>query len=90
MVRCKNAGGGPGDDERRPPSSGRDKGKGQMQDPAKKKKHKRLDRDTQMAIAIVEAAGCAKRGGRGGSLRIEDPDPARVDRAIQMIAADAP
>ncbi|XP_066357922.1 uncharacterized protein [Miscanthus floridulus] len=40
-------GGDPGDDERRPPlSSGRDKGKGQMQEPAKKMKCKRLDRDT--------------------------------------------
>jgi len=43
-----------------------------------------------MAIAIAEVAASAERGGRGGSLRIEDPDPARVDRAIQMIAADAP
>ena len=79
MARCKNMGGGLGDDERHPPpSSGRDKGKGQMAKLAKKKR-KRPDRATQIAIAIAEAADRAERG---GSIQIEDLDPALVERAL--------
>ena len=88
MVRCKNVGGGLGDDDRCPPPlSSRDKGKAKMQEPSKKKKRKWPDSDTQMAIAIAEAAASAERG---GSLYVEDLDPAWVARARQIVEAGGP
>lgn len=58
-----------------------------------KKKQKRLDRDTQMTIAVTEVASCSERGGRGGSLCIGDIDPeakARMDRARHIADAGGP
>lgn len=91
MAHCKNVGGGLGDDDDRrpPPSSSRDKGKGLAPVPTKKKR-KRPDRETQRLIAIAEAPNRAERGGRSGSIWIEDPDPARVQIALQMTVAGPP
>lgn len=69
MARCKNVGGGLGDDNsHRPPRlSAEQKQKGKV---LSMKKQKRLDPNTERAIAAAEAAERAERGGLGGALRI--------------------
>ena len=71
MARCKNAGGGPGDEDPRPPPhlTAQEKGK------AKKtmtKKHKFTDADTERAAAVAATAERAERGGSRGGVRIGD------------------
>ena len=62
MARVKNAGGGPGDEDPRPPPRLSAKVKGK----AKKlttKKHKFVDADTEREASVVAAVERAKRGG---------------------------
>ena len=69
-MRCKNVGGGPGD-ERPPPGDSQqpDKGKGKQKQLAKKKR-KRGDMTTEEVLAAVASAERAEQGGSSGSLRI--------------------
>ena len=69
MAHCKNAGGGPGDEDPRPPPrlTAQEKGK------AKKtmmKKHKFADADIERAAAVVATVERAERGGAGSGIRI--------------------
>lgn len=84
MARCKNVGGGLGDDDsHRPPRlSAEQKQRGKV---LSMKKRKRLDPDTERAIAAAKAVERAERGGSRGALRIgEQLSPAQrhaVERA---------
>lgn len=72
MVRCKNVGGNPSDDERRSCRfTDQEKVKGSKEQIAKKK-HKRADREVEMAEAMADAAERAERGGRDGALTIAE------------------
>ena len=71
MARVKNAGGGPGDEDPRPPPhlTAQEKGK------AKKtptKKRKLIDVETERAAVVVAAAERAKSGGSRSGVRIAD------------------
>ena len=70
MVRCKNASGGPGDDERHPLGlTAQEKAKG----PKKmlvKKKHKRDNIEAERATTVAAVVERAERGGRGSGIRI--------------------
>ena len=71
MARVKNAKGGPGDEDPRPPPqlTAQEKGK------AKKtttKKWKLVDVETERAAEVVAAAERAKRGGARSDVRITD------------------
>ena len=71
MARCKNAGGGPSDEDPRPPPrlTAQEKGK------AKKittKKRKFGDAEIERAAAVAATAERAKRGGSRGGVRIAD------------------
>ena len=71
MAHCKNARGGPGDEDPRPPPhlTAQEKGK------AKKtmtKKCKFVDADTERATAVASAIERAERGGSRGGVRIAD------------------
>ena len=72
MVRVKNAGGGPGDeDPRRPPRLPTDpKGKAMKKLATKKRKY--LDVDTARAATIVEATERAEREGAQSCVVIAD------------------
>ena len=72
MVRVKNVGGGPRDeDPRRPPQLPVDpKGKATKKLATKKRKY--LDVDTARAATVAEAAERAKRGGARSGVRIID------------------
>ena len=71
MARCKNAGGGPGDEDPRPPprQTAQEKGK------AKKtttKKQKLVDVEAERAAAVAAAAERAERGGARSGVCIAD------------------
>ena len=71
MARVKNTGGGPGDEDPRPPHrlTAQEKGK------AKKtttKKQKLVDVDAERAAGVAAAAERAERGGARSGVRITD------------------
>ena len=72
MVRVKNVGGGPGDeDPRRPPRLPADpKGKATKKTATKKRKY--LDAETARAAIVAEATERAKRGGARSDVIIAD------------------
>ena len=63
MARTKNVGGGPGDDDRRPPPRLPVGTKGKAMKQVTSKKRKYPDAETARAAAVVEAVERAKRGG---------------------------
>ena len=72
MARCKNIGGGPDDDERRPSRlTEQEKGKGPKKTTSKNKR-KRGDIEAERAATVATAVELAERGGRGSGIRISD------------------
>ena len=63
MARVKNAGGGPGDEDPRPPPRLPTDVKGKVTKKLATKKRKYADADTERAAAVVAAAERAERGG---------------------------
>jgi hypothetical protein len=86
MPCCKNAGGGPGDDDQsssRLPSQAKWKRKVTTM-----RKRSRVERDMDTAIAAAEAAGRAERGGRSVGLHIRD-SPACTEATEAATEAEA-
>ena len=73
MARTKNIGGGPGDDDRRPPPCQPVGLKGKATKQVTSKKHKYPDAETARAAAVVEAVERAERGGARSGVVIADP-----------------
>ena len=71
MARCKNAEGGPGDEDPRPPPrlTAQQKGKTKM---ITKKKRKRDDVEAERAAIVVATTEQAEIGGSGSGIRIGD------------------
>ena len=71
MTRCKNAGGGPSDEDPRPPPhlTAQQKGKAKM---TTKKKRKRDDVEVERVAAVAAAVEHAERGGSRGGIRLGD------------------
>ena len=71
MARCKNIGGGPGDEDPRPPPrlTIQEKGKAKK---TTKKKRKRDDVEAERAAAVAAAIERAKIGGSSSGTRIGD------------------
>jgi len=70
MAHCKNVGGGPSDDERRPPrliAKEKDKCRKKL---TTKKKRKHVDIEAERAVAVAATVEHAKRGGRGSGVHI--------------------
>ena len=67
MVHVKNVGGGPGDEDPRPPPHQPTDAKGKAT-----KKRKYPDADTARAAAVAEAIECAERGGARSGVVIAD------------------
>ena len=63
MAHTKNVGGGPGDDDRRPPPRQPTGPKGKATKQVVSKKCKYLDAETARAATVAEAAESAERGG---------------------------
>ena len=73
MARTKNVGGGPGDDDRRPPPRQPVEPKGKATKQVTSKKRKYPDAKTARAAAVAEVAERAERGGARSGVVIVDP-----------------
>ena len=72
MARTKNVGGGPGDDDRRPPPRLPVGTKGKAMEQVVSKKRKYPDVETMRVAAVAEAAERAERGGARSGVVIAD------------------
>jgi len=72
MARVKNAGGGPSDEDPRPPPRLPTDVKGKETKKIMSKKRKYADVDTVRASAVAAAVERAKRGGARSGVQIED------------------
>ena len=72
MARVKNVGGGPGDEDSRPPPLLPSEAKGKATKKLATRKRKYPDVDTARAAVVVEATECAKRGGAHSGVVIAD------------------
>ena len=72
MVHVKNVGGGPGDEDPRPPPCLPTDAKGKAMKKLATKKRKYPDADTARAAAVAEAAEHAERGGTRSGVVIAD------------------
>ena len=81
MARMKNVGGGPGDDDRRPPPRLPADPKGKATKKIASKKRKYPDVETARATAVAEAAERAKRGGARSGVVIVDQQLTPAQRA---------
>ena len=87
MARCKNIGGGPGDDESHSPRlTKQEKGK-RPKKTITKKKRKRGDIDIERAAAVLATIEHAKRGGRGNGVRIGDQLSLAQRAAVEELEA---
>ena len=76
MARTKNVGGGPGDDDRRPPPRLPIGPKGKATKKVASKKRKYSNVETVRAAAVVEAIERVERGGaRSGVVIADHPSP---------------
>ena len=81
MARTKNVGGGPGDDDQRPPPRQPAGSKGKSTKQVTSKKRKYPDTETARAAAVAEAAERAERGGARSGVVIADPQLTPAQRA---------
>ena len=93
MARTKNVGGGPGDDDRRPPPRQPVGPKGKVMKQVASKKRKYPDAETTRAAVVAEAAECAERGGARSRVVIADhlaPDAQGRLREIERLHGSPP
>ena len=84
MARCKNAGGGPGDEDPRPPPhlTAQQKGKTKM---ITKKKRKIDDVEAERLAIVAATVERAERGGSGSGFRIGDQLSSAQKAAVERI-----
>jgi hypothetical protein len=70
MVRCKNAGGAPSDEDESPPKL-TEVARGKRKKIASKKRKRTLT-EAEIAQAVADAADLVERGGRGSGIHIGD------------------
>ena len=81
MARTKNVGGGPGDDDWRPPPCLPADPKGKATKKVACKKRKYPDAETARVAAVAEAVERAERGGARSGVVITDPPLSSEARA---------
>ena len=85
MARVKNVGGGPGDEDPRPPPRQPIDAKGKATKKLATKKHKYPDADTARAAVVAEAVECAERGGaRSGVVIVDQLSPSTRAALVQV------
>ena len=92
MARTKNVGGGPGDDDWRPPPRLPVDPKGKATKKIASKKRKYLDAETAQAAAVAEVAKRAERGGARSGVVIADPPLSsearpRIERVERLLGS---
>ena len=93
MARTKNVGGGPGDDDRRPPPRQPVGSKGKATKQVTSKKRKYPDIETARAAVVAEATERAERGGARSGVVIADhlaPDVQGRLRDIERLHGSPP
>jgi len=85
MARCKNAGGGPGDEDPRPPPRLTAQEKGKAKKTITKKKRKFADMETKRATAVAATIERAERGGPRSGVRIGDQLSPTQRAAVERI-----
>ena len=93
MAHTKNIGGGPGDDDRRPPPHQPVGPKGKATKQVASKKRKYPDAETARAAAVAKATKRAKRGGARSGVVIADhlaPDAQGRLREIERLHGSPP
>ena len=93
MAHTKNVGGGPGDDDQRPPPRQPAGPKGKATKQVTSKKRKYPDAETVRAAAVAEAAERAERGGARSGVVIADhlaPDAQGRLREIERLHGSPP
>ena len=86
MSRCKNVGGGPGDEDPTPLPRLTTQQKGKAKKTTKKK-HKRDDVETERAAVVAATAERAEKGGSGSGIRIGDQLSPAQRTTIERIEA---
>ena len=87
MARTKNVGGGPRDDDQRPPPRLPADPKGKATKKIASKKRKYPDAETARVAAVAEAVERAERGGARSGVVIADPplsSRARIERVERL------
>ena len=90
MARTKNVGGGPGDDDRRPPPRLPADPKGKATKKIASKKRKYPDAETTRAAVVAEVAERVERGGARSGVVIADPPPssrAGIERVERLLGS---
>ena len=90
MARTKKVGGGPGDDDWRPPSRLPADPKGKVTKKIASKKRKYPDAETARAAAVAEATERAERGGARSGVVIADPplsSRAGIERVERLLGS---
>ena len=85
MAHVKNAGGGPGDEDPRPPPRLPADVKGKATKKITSKKRKYADADTARAVAVAAAVEHAKRGGARSGVQITDQLSPAQRAAIKQV-----
>ena len=85
MAHVKNAGGGPGDEDSRPPPRLATDVKGKAMKKLATKKRKYADADTERAAAVAAAAERAERGGARSGVVITDQLSPAQRAAIEQV-----
>ena len=86
MARTKNVGGGPGDDDWRPPPRQPAGSKGKSTKHVTSKKHKYPNAETARAAAVAEATERAERGGaRSGVIMADQQLPPATRDALEEV-----
>ena len=85
MARVKNVGGGPGDEDPRPPPRQPTDPKGKVTKKLATRKCKYPDAETARAAAVAEAADRAERGGARSGVVIADPLPPGAMEGIERV-----
>ena len=85
MARVKNVGGGPGDEDPRPPPRLPSDAKGKATKKLAMKKRKYPDADTARAAAVAETAERAERGGARSGVVIADQLSPSTRAALEQV-----
>ena len=85
MAHVKNARGGPGDGDSRPPPRLPSDVKGKATKKITSKKQKFADADTARAAAVAAAVECVERGGARGGVQIVDQLSPAQRAAIEQV-----
>jgi len=85
MAHVKNVGGGPGDEDPRPPPRLPSEAKGKATKKLATKKRKYPDADTARAAAVVAAAECVEAGGARSGVQIVDQLSLAQRAAVQEV-----